>query len=338
MIIFPTTLLIMLTILYIITCWKCRTWFFVEPGQNNPYKIVYKVLNFARKNKYLLRRSAFTFSDNYIPTRLDFAKERYGGPFTTEQVENVKTLLRILLLLVAMGPVFVLQLPASQYILPLFSFHVGTSAWSHFTVVNCSALKLVTRVVETGGLTALFTNILFPIYIWVVFLVLRHKLPKIFTRLGIGIIFCFLGVLSMLIIDGIGHSTNGIDQYNSTDTECMFHVYKYNYYKLESNPLNMHWSVLIPPSLFLSIGPLLVTATTLEFISAQSPHSMKGLLVGIFFAIQGVSANQYYCYPSGLSHSTVANNFPLSYQLLLCIPFIHFIDGTAWLYLICGCG
>ena len=92
----------------------------------------------------------------------------------------------------------------------------------------------------------------------------------------------------MLIIDGIGHSTNGIDQYNSTDTQCMFHVYKYNYYTLESNPLNMHWSVLIPPSLFLSIGPLLVTTTTLEFISAQSPHSMKGLLVGIFFAIQGV--------------------------------------------------
>ena len=178
LIIFPTTLLIMLTILlYIITCWKCRTWFFVEPGQNNPYKIVYKVLNFTRKNKYPLRRSAFTFSDNYIPTRLNFAKERYGGPFTTEQVENVKTLLRILLFLVAMGPVFVLQLPASQYILPLFSFYVGTSAWSHFTVVNSSALKLVTRVVETGGLTALFTNILFPIYIWVVFLVLRHKLP-----------------------------------------------------------------------------------------------------------------------------------------------------------------
>ena len=126
----------------------------------------------------------------------------HGGPFTTEQVENVKTLLRILLFLVAMGPVFVLQLPASQYILPLFSFHVGTTAWSHFTVVNCSALKLENRVVETGGLTALFTNILFPIYIWVVFLVLRHKLLKIFTRLGIGIIFYFLGVLSMLNIDG----------------------------------------------------------------------------------------------------------------------------------------
>ena len=39
---------------------------------------------------------------------------------------------------------------------------------------------------------------------------------------------------------------------------------------------------------FLGIGPLLVIATTLEFISAQSPQSMKGLLVGVFFAIRGL--------------------------------------------------
>ena len=54
------------------------------------------------------------------------------------------------------------------------------------------------------------------------------------------------------------------------------------------NSLNMHWSLLIPPSLLLGIGPLLVIATTLEFISAQSPQSMKGLLVGVFFAIRGL--------------------------------------------------
>ena len=41
------------------------------------------------------------------------------------------------------------------------------------------------------------------------------------------------------------------------------------------------------PSLFCGIGPLMTTTTTLEFISAQSPHSMKGLLVGVYFVIQG---------------------------------------------------
>ena len=52
--------------------------------------------------------------------------------------------------------------------------------------------------------------------------------------------------------------------------------------------LNMRWSVLIPPNVLVGIGPLLVDTTALEFISAQSPHSMKGLLVGVFFAIKGL--------------------------------------------------
>ena len=289
LIMLPGILLSLLSILYTITCWKRHKWFFVEPGHDNPYKPVYKVLNCAVKHKHPLRRSAFTYADDYMPSRLDFAKERYGGPFTTEQVENVKTLLRILIFLVAIGPVFVLQLPSSRYIFPLFSFHAGTAQSSHYTIKNCSALKVGTYIVETGGLTALFTNILFPFYIWVIFSLLRHKVPKIFTRLGIGVILCLLGVVSMLIIDMAGHSLagNGTKKTTDTVTQCMFQVYKHNY-TLEYSPLNMSSSVFVAPSLFLGIGPLLITTTTLEFISAQSPQSMKGLLVGVFFAIQGI--------------------------------------------------
>ena len=201
----------------------------------------------------------------------------------------MKTLLRILIFLVAMGPLFILQLPASRYIFPLFSFHAGTAQSRHFTIGNCSAHELGTRIVETGGLTALFTNILFPFYIWIIFSILRRNQPKLFTRLGTGVVLSLLGVISMLIIDMVGHSLigNGVEQSYKTVTQCMFKIYKYNY-TLEYNPLNMHWSVLIIPSLFLGIGPLLITTTTLEFISAQSPQSMKGLLVGVFFAIQGI--------------------------------------------------
>ena len=82
-------ILFLLTILLLISYWK-RRWFYNEPGHQNPYKTVYGVFKFAKNHKYPLRRSAFTHCDNYIPSRLDFAKERFGGPFTTEQVENVK--------------------------------------------------------------------------------------------------------------------------------------------------------------------------------------------------------------------------------------------------------
>lgn len=85
-------------LLLLFSCWK-RRWFYSEPGQNNPYKMVFQVLNFVRKHKYPLQRSAFTYCDDEEPSRIDFAKERYGRPFSTEQVEDVKTLFRILALL-----------------------------------------------------------------------------------------------------------------------------------------------------------------------------------------------------------------------------------------------
>ena len=57
---------------------------------------------------------------------------------------------------------------------------------------------------------------------------------------------------------------------------------------LTYSSLNMHWSVLIPPNLLLGMGPLIAITTTYEFISAQSPQSMKGFIIGVFFAIRGL--------------------------------------------------
>ena len=58
--------------------------FYTESRRHNPYKVVFKILNFARKHKYPFRCSAFTYCDDELPSRIDFAKERFGGPFTTE--------------------------------------------------------------------------------------------------------------------------------------------------------------------------------------------------------------------------------------------------------------
>ena len=46
-----------------------------------------------------MNRSAFTYCEKQIPSQLDLGKMQYGGPYTTEEVEDVKTFLRLLLLL-----------------------------------------------------------------------------------------------------------------------------------------------------------------------------------------------------------------------------------------------
>ena len=95
-----------------------------------------------------------------------------------------------------------------------------------------------------------------------------------------------LGTVSMLAIDLAGH-LHSVDDLG-TGSHCMFIYTRKNGAGALTYPvLKMHWAILIPPNVLLGIGPPIVTATVFEFISAQSPHSMKGLLISVFFAIKG---------------------------------------------------
>uniref|UniRef100_A0A1X7UCF1 Uncharacterized protein n=1 Tax=Amphimedon queenslandica TaxID=400682 RepID=A0A1X7UCF1_AMPQE len=67
----------------------------------NPIKLIVRVLCYARKHKYPENRSALTYWEEEAPSRLDLGKDKYGGPFTEEEVEDVKTFLRILPLFIA---------------------------------------------------------------------------------------------------------------------------------------------------------------------------------------------------------------------------------------------
>ena len=283
---FASLYILLLAVLLLIGCLK-RQWFHIEPGHQNPYRTVYNIINFAKSHKYPLRRSAFTHNDDYIPSRLDFAKERFGGPFTTEQVENVKTLFWMLLILFAVGPVFALEVPGSYLIYLLFGSHLLHLYHHHNYKEYCTKKYAWNLMMGSGAVMSLVsTVVLFPAYIWIIFHHLRKKVPKLFVRLGIGILLCLLGVVSLLITDAVGHVSNRNSFSNIS--QCVFQATLSTNKSLTYPSLNMHWGVLVPPSLLLGIGPFLVISTTLEFISAQSPQSMKGLLVGVFFAIRGL--------------------------------------------------
>ena len=75
-------------------------WLIDHRQNHHPLKTVYRVLKFAKQHKYPVNRSAFTYCEDEIPSRIDLGKSKYGGPFTTEEVEDVKTFFRILLVLI----------------------------------------------------------------------------------------------------------------------------------------------------------------------------------------------------------------------------------------------
>ena len=243
-----------------LTCWK-RHWFYTEPGQRNPYKTVIKVLNFVRKHEYPLQRSAFTYCDDERPSRIDYAKERYGGPFTTEQVEDVKTFVRILTLLASLGPLFVMDVSSSTVGFAFFGQHTGSSQdrFHHCTIWT---------LLDTGALRYVVGSILLPVYIYIQFFLLKSSfVSKMLARLFIGLVLYIFGILSMLAIELAGHLHSVNDQ--GTGSHCMLAYTRNNSTHALMYPvLEMHWAVLIPPSVLLGIGPPIVTTTTFEFISA----------------------------------------------------------------------
>ena len=329
----PPLCFVVLSLLLVFSCRK-NHWFYSEPGQHNPYKTVIKVLHFARKHKYPIRRSAFTYYGNEIPTRIDFAKERYGGPFTTEQVEDVKSFLRILIILIALAPVFLLEVPVSYFIFPSFTLHTGYGPDFN----NCTARWLI---LESGSLGQLLSVITFPVYIWLIYSFLRRCIPKIFTRLFLGGSLLLLGVVSMFGTDLLGHLLFKINDpsipsyyFNGTSSYCMF---KIDVTSKHVKTLRLHWGFHIIPNLLIGFSPMLITTSAFEFISAQSPHSMKGLLVGVFFAIRGLFqlSSAILLLPFSLPHTWEDGRFRNDPRVINCdFGYLLIVCGLALIGLI----
>ena len=115
-----------LSILVLFIVHKKKHWLLTEHLGGNPYLLTWRVVKFAVQHNKPIRWSAFTYCESDYPSRLDFGKQTYGGPFTTEQVEDVKTLLNILKVLFCLGPVFFLEQCTIQT-------HHGTLHYYHST-------------------------------------------------------------------------------------------------------------------------------------------------------------------------------------------------------------
>ena len=145
-----STLILLLATVLLFVSYLVRNSFNCERICSNPYWNVCKVLRFAVKHGTPQgHRSAFTYSDDEKPSRMDFAKGIYGGPFETEVVEDVKTFLRVVMMLFAITIVFSLQVSAS-YLFSIFGRHLqmnGTSV--SCTCTNGCFLSLETCTVSS---------------------------------------------------------------------------------------------------------------------------------------------------------------------------------------------
>ena len=264
----PALLFAMLGVLLILNCFTHKM-FNKERVKYNPYKMILRVLNFARKHKRPVGHpSAFAYCDTFKPSRMDYAKERYGGPFTTSDVEDVKTFTRVFLMLIALGPTFIIVVPTSFNLFFTFAMHTGPEG---------SMTEFAEGLIlQRGVLSHLATVIISPVYTWLMFSILskRNMLPRILYRIMFATVLNIVTVILMFVVDLTGHV---MMTSTSNETEiCMLYSNDINSTSHIQN-LNLHWSVLILPNLTKTLALDLIMASTFEFhICSKSPHNEGG--------------------------------------------------------------
>ena len=254
-----------------------RRWFLIEPGRLNPYRLVYRVTKFARQHKTPVNRSAFTYCEDEVPTGLDLGKEKYGGPFTTEEVEDVKVFYGILKVLFGFGTVFFLDFAATS-VLPLYAFHTNPF-YQNFGNVNGTGPSHV--LLNNGLYSLLLIVVSIPAYLCLLRPFILYYVPGMLKRMWLGMVLTVLSLMASFSMDTAAHM-------KSRDIAvCMFDDEELLSGDLpEPVPLN-------PLFLFIqltlsALSQILINTAVFEFICSQSPHSMKGLLIGLLYAIRGV--------------------------------------------------
>ena len=235
----------------------------------NPYKIVFKVLKLSLKTSDTRRqhRSAFTYWGEE-PSRMDLAKERYGGCFTHEEVENVKTFLRIAAVLVTFFPLFVSAVPF------LFRLSNFTAQFKDGSKESASdAVWVFGNVVPLFVLVPLFELVILPL-----FPKLEYFIINPLKGLGLAYILLILSIVSVFLIDLIGRLVAD----NNSNMPCFFIL------EPVSQKLQVSYWILLIPSVLAGASHFLTWICLFEFLCSQSPFGMHGMIIGLFWFLSSV--------------------------------------------------
>ncbi|XP_064384793.1 solute carrier family 15 member 4-like [Halichondria panicea] len=273
--IFGLILLVELICVPVTFCVAKRRWFVTDTGIGNPYKEVARVVGFARRNKIPIQRSAFTFWEDDIPTGLDLGKDKYGGPFTTEQVENVKSFFGIVFIFLALGLFFMADIAAEPF-LNILKDHMDTETEANFYSIFANGTTLY----------PVFLVVFVPIFLKFIHPLLQKCFPGILRRIGIGLCLITVSLFCSLFVDTIGHCLPGGQNATSVFAPVKI-IYERGRFVFDQT-LHLSPYFLFIQQVLVAVAYVFIYGGVFEFICAQSPHSMKGFLIGIFFAIKGL--------------------------------------------------
>ena len=207
--IFLTLATLCLSAVLIMDC-LYHKWLDTNNKTGNPIKLIFQVLNYARKNKCPRLRSALTYIDEEHPSRLDFGKHKFGGPRTIIKCVSNLTYCTNSITAFVLIPVYRLM------VLPLVSKYVPTLLKMIGTGLSlCLVSTMINTVMIMTGYFSHNTEYIQVSLYWMLVIEFLNGIGLIVTMVY-GIEFCVAqtpnrmrGIMMGLVITMIGWSING---------------------------------------------------------------------------------------------------------------------------------
>ena len=231
-------------------------WLVKEHVIKNPLPLIWKVIKYAvRRRQYWQRVSGL--EEHGVLSRLNIAKSVYGGPCTNEEVEDVKSFFRIVAV-VAMFMISCSGIVVTDTAVPDFIYFYK----SNETCFVEQSVEFNTRYSVVVVTVILYKIIVLPLF--------GRSIPNITTTAEfiIAVLLFFASILTLL---GFESATYFLEIENIS-------------YKIS----RLHWSIL--PNMLNGFSLFLVMLSGMQFVCAQAPYNMKGLLFGVEIALYGLGA------------------------------------------------